>query len=85
MSLAHCSFLIARKEGMEYNDFEREYRQYIPKAVPILKKYGATYCSIQFNSPVSKTVAIEALYMLSERAAVVYLEHDAIAAMYVFL
>jgi uncharacterized protein YbaA (DUF1428 family) len=70
---------------MEYEDFEREYRQHIPKAVPILKKYGATSYTIQFTSSVSKTAAIEALSMTSEQAAAVYLEHDAIATMYVFL
>ena len=33
MSLAHYTFLIARKEGMEYEDFERENRKHIPKVV----------------------------------------------------
>lgn len=43
---AHCTFLIARKEGMAYEEFETEYRKHIPKAVPILQKYGATYYSV---------------------------------------
>ncbi|MCJ1408821.1 hypothetical protein MMC19_002898 [Ptychographa xylographoides] len=44
--IAHCTFLIARKEGISFADFETEYLQHIPKAVPVLQKYGATYYNV---------------------------------------
>jgi hypothetical protein len=51
-NIAHCTFLVARKEGMSYEEFEGEYIKHIPKAVPILKKYGATYYNVvRVSSP----------------------------------
>jgi hypothetical protein len=45
-NIAHCTFLVARKESLSYEEFEAEYLKHIPKAVPILRKYGATYYNV---------------------------------------
>ena len=51
-NIAHCTFLVARKEGMSYEEVEGEYIKHIPKAVPILEKYGATYYNVvRVSSP----------------------------------
>lgn len=45
-NIAHVTFLLVRKEDLSYDDFEKLYVEHTRKAVPILKKYGATYYTV---------------------------------------
>lgn len=92
--IAHVTILVARKDGLSYEEFENLYRKHVSKAVPVLKKYGPFYynvvssishiffsadCNQQFNSPASNIAARQALGIGEETAKVVLLqEHDAI-------
>lgn len=65
-NIAHCTFLVARKDSMSYEEFESEYLKHIPKAVPVLKEYGATYSNgVRLHSPSHSPILFHNLLSLT--------------------